>query len=73
MHVPALRRIAFDDAIDAMGGTGPLYHVWLEPPDAPHHGYQVDDRGVVAMHGPDGTLSSLVRLDGHLHWLEPLE
>ena len=38
MHVPAQRRIAFDDAIDAMGKTGPLHHVWLEPPAAPHHG-----------------------------------
>ena len=56
MHVPAQRRIAFDDAIDAMGKTGPLHHVWLEPPDAPHHGQQVHGRGVVAMHGPDGAL-----------------
>jgi hypothetical protein len=72
MHVPAERRTAFDDAIDSIGEEGPLYHVWLEPPYAPHHRYPAD-AGVLAMHGPDGdALLSLVRVDGHLQWLEPL-
>jgi hypothetical protein len=73
MHVPGDQHAAFDTAIDAIGESGPLYHVWLEPPSAPHHPYQGDHRGVIAMHGPgDDEPSSLVRADGHLHWLEPL-
>jgi hypothetical protein len=73
MHVPAERRVAFDNAIDSIGQDGPLYHVWLEPADAWHHPYPADDRGVVAMHGPgDGVPSSLVRVGGHLDWMEPL-
>lgn len=73
MHVPDERREAFDEAIDSLGATGPLFHVWIEPPNAPHHGYPVAARGVVAMHGPgDDAATALVRVDGHLHWLEPL-
>lgn len=73
MHVPAERRERFDQAVDALGARGPLYHVWLEPPDAPHHGFPVADPGVLAMHGPgDDAATPLARVDGHLHWLEPL-
>lgn len=73
MHVPKQRHEAFDDAIDSLGANAPLFHVWLEPPNAPHHGYAVDEPGVVAMHGPDDDAATpLVRVDGHLHWLEPL-
>lgn len=73
MHVPAGRRERFDQAIDTLSGHGPLYHVWLEPPDAPHHGFPVAEPGVLAMHGPgDDTATPLVRVDGHLHWLQPL-
>lgn len=73
MHVPAERREAFDDAIDSLGTSGPLFHVWLEPPDAPHHRFPVAARGVIAMHGPgDDAATALARVDGHLHWLEPL-
>jgi hypothetical protein len=35
MHLPVERRAAFDQAIDALGAGGPLYHVWLEPSTAP--------------------------------------
>lgn len=73
MHVPAERRQAFDAAVDRLGTSGPLFHVWIEPPTAPHHGFPVEAQGVVAMHGPgDDTATPLVRVDGHLHWLEPL-
>jgi hypothetical protein len=73
MHVPAERREQFDRAVDALGARGPLYHVWLEPSNAPHHGFPVADPGVLAMHGPgDEAVTPLVRVDGHLHWLEPL-
>jgi hypothetical protein len=73
MHVPTERRMAFDDAIDSIGENGPLYHVWLEPSTAWHHPYPPDERLVIAMHGPgDGAQSSLARVDGHVHWIEPL-
>lgn len=73
MHVPAERREQFDQAVDALSARGPLYHIWLEPPNAPHHGFPVADPGVLAMHGPgDDAATPLVRVDGHLHWLEPL-
>ena len=73
MHVPKDRRDAFDDAIDSLAATGPLYHVWLEPLDIPHHGYPVAERGVIAMHGPgDDAATALVHVDGHLHWMAPV-
>jgi hypothetical protein len=74
MHVPVHRRAAFDAAIDSIGDGGPLYHVWQEPPSAPHHPYPGDHSGVIAIHGPhDNTPAPLIRADGHLHWLEPLD
>ena len=73
MHVAAERREQFDQAIDALSARGPLYHIWLEPPDAPHHGFPVAGPGVLAIHGPgDDAATPLVRVDGHLHWLEPV-
>jgi hypothetical protein len=45
MHVPIERRTAFDEAIDAVGEHGPLYHVWQEPPSAPHAGAASDEQG----------------------------
>lgn len=73
MHVPKDRRAAFDDAIDSLAATGPLYHVWLEPLDVPHHGFPVAERGVMAMHGPgDDTATALLHVDGHLHWMAPV-
>jgi hypothetical protein len=74
MHVPVERRIDFDHAIDSIGDDGPLYHVWLEPPDAPHHPHPAGDGDMISMHGPDdGTPTPLIRVDGHLRWLEPLD
>jgi hypothetical protein len=74
MHVPVDRRVAFDEAIDAIGDGGPLYHAWIEPPFAPHHPYPADDRGVLALHGPgDRSASSIMRVEGHLHWLAPVD
>jgi hypothetical protein len=69
MHVPAARRAAFDEAIDSVGRDGPLYHAWLEPPDAPHHGLTDATDGALAWHGPgDGRASALAQVDGHLEW-----
>ncbi|MEE6262390.1 DUF2332 domain-containing protein [Plantactinospora sonchi] len=71
MHVPAVRRAAFDRAIDSIGDDGPLYHVWQEPPSAPHHGLVVA-REELAFHGPELEVAvPLLRADGHLRWLAP--
>lgn len=73
MHVAPERRAAFDDAIDAIGDGGPLYHVWQEPQWAPHRGAAADARGAIEMHGPgDDAPVALVRVDGHLEWMAPL-
>ncbi|MFY1671215.1 DUF2332 domain-containing protein [Plantactinospora sp. WMMB334] len=74
MHVPTDRRAEFDRAIDSIGDGGPLYHVWQEPPSAPHRGHVADPRGELAMHGPDvEVVVPLLRVDGHLRWLAPLD
>jgi hypothetical protein len=71
MHVAPERRASFDQAIDSVGTGGPLYHAWLEPASAPHHGYPPDERGMLALHEPGGDPVPLVRADGHLEWLAP--
>jgi hypothetical protein len=69
MHVPGAQRAAFDEAIDSVGLAGPLYHVWLEPPSAPHHGLPAAMHETLAMHGPgDDRAVPLARADGHLDW-----
>lgn len=74
MHVAPERRAAFDDAIDAMADGSPIYHVWQEPHWAPHRGAAADPRGAIEMHGPgDEAPVALVRVDGHLEWMAPLE
>ena len=74
MHVPTERRAAFDEAIDSLEEQGPLYHVWQEPPSAPHYRTVPDERGVLALHGPgDDQPVALVRIDGHLEWIAPLD
>jgi len=72
MHVPEARRAAFDEAIDSVGQGGPLFHAWLEPSAAPHHGLADDTDGALAWHGPaDDRACALVRVDGHLEWEAP--
>jgi hypothetical protein len=74
MHVPIERRTAFDEAIDAIGEHGPLYHVWQEPTSAPHAGMASDSRGVLALHGPgDDQPVPLLQVDGHMEWIAPLD
>lgn len=72
MHVPADRQPTFDAAIDTIGDHGPLYHVWLEPPAAPHFPWPADDRMALSMHGPDDDRPrAIVCVDGHLRWARP--
>ena len=74
MHVPIERRAAFDAAIDTIGEDGPLYHIWQEPPFAPHAGMPSDPRGVLALHGPgDDQPVSLAQVSGHLDWIVLLD
>ncbi len=73
MHVPKARRAAFDEAIDSIADGGPLFHAWLEPPSAPHHGLAVGAGEMLAMHGPgDAAAAALASVDGHLEWEGPL-
>jgi hypothetical protein len=74
MHVPRARRAAFDAAIDSMASGGPLFHAWLEPPSAPHHGLaDTGDGMMLAMHGPgDVRAVPIAAVDGHLEWAGPL-
>ena len=72
MHVPKEHRAAFDEAIDSIADGGPLFHAWLEPASAPHHGLAgAAGEMMLAMHGP-GDLSAVpvARVDGHLEWEE---
>ena len=70
MHVPRAQRSAFDEAIDSIANGGPLFHAWLEPPSAPHHGLAgARDGMTLAMHGPgDVRTVPVARVDGHLEW-----
>ena len=73
MHVPKARRAAFDEAIDSIADGGPLFHAWLEPPSAPHHGLAGGAGEMLAMHGPgDAAAAALASVDGHLEWEGPL-
>lgn len=72
MHVPPDDRPAFDAAIDALGERGPLFHAWLEPPDAPHRGYR-PTAGALELHGPSGASTTVARVDGHVAWASPPE
>ena len=72
MHVPTEQRPEFDAAIDAMSEGGPLFHAWVEPPNAPHHPFPAADNNALMMHGPDDAAPKpLIRVDGHLHWMAP--
>lgn len=73
MHVPSQRRAAFDQAIDAIGDSGPLYHVWHEPNTAPHHLDAPEDPPAIRWHRPGSTrCSPLVQIAGHGQWFAPL-
>jgi hypothetical protein len=70
MHVPPERRAAFDAAIAAVGDGGPLFHFWLEPPDAPADA----QRGALELRGPGaGRPVPLARVHGHLEWIAPVD
>ena len=72
MHVPETERAAFDEAIDSLGATGPLYHAWHEQAWAPHAALPDDGSGALALHGPgDRRAVPLARVEGHLRWMMP--
>ena len=72
IHTPKHRLDAFDQAITSIGDGGPMY--WLSVEDAP------DPRPDPARHGaalrlrrPDGSITDLAIVEGHLNWIEPLD
>ena len=68
MHVPRSRRAAFDDAIDKIGQSGPLYHARLEPRGQATTASPTTPRAL-AFHGQgDREAIPIARADGHLEW-----
>lgn len=67
MHVPQDRLAAFDDAVDSVGDTGPLWRLSIEnqtDPDLPGPG--------LWLRGPDGPGRTVALVSGHLRWIEML-
>lgn len=72
MHLAPDAVAAFDDAIDALGRSRPLFHVWLEPASAPHHRFEPHGRGGLQLHGPGNEAPvTLAETEGHLAWIKP--
>jgi hypothetical protein len=69
MHVPAEDGAAFDAAIASLGRRGPLYVLALGAlrPDRrrPGHG------ATLTLRRPDGSVTPLYAVDGHLEWVAP--
>jgi hypothetical protein len=59
IHVPEARQPAFDEAINAAGVGGPLYHIAIE-----------DGGGLVVTY-PDGRVERRYDVEGHLGWARP--
>lgn len=73
MHVPRERWAAFDEAIDGMGRTGPLFHVWHESAEVTHsNGPILDEQAGLYMHGPNQVVTAVAEIDGHGAWIKPL-
>jgi hypothetical protein len=67
MHVPQDRLAAFDDAIDSVGDTAPLWRLSIESqtdPGLPGPGLR--------LRTPDGVDSTIAVVSGHLRWIAML-
>jgi len=74
MHVPRDRRPAFDDAIRAVGATGPLWWVSVEGSPKPDPRPRPARLGpALTLRDPGGHTRTLAVVDGHLRWIETLE
>jgi hypothetical protein len=74
MHVPRERRPAFDEAIRAVGATGPLWWVSVEGGPKPDPRAQPARLGpALTLRDPAGHSRTLAVVDGHLGWIEPLD
>lgn len=72
LHVPADRRDAFDAAIASLGRNAPLYWVSLEGPRDHRPAGLLSHEGTLDLLSPDGSLTQLAIVDGHLESVEPL-
>jgi hypothetical protein len=61
LHVPVERRPHFDAAISSLGRNAPLY--WLS----------FEGQGELDLRDPDGALTHLAQVEGHLEWVKPLD
>jgi hypothetical protein len=64
----------FDRAIDSFGDGGPLYRLSVEDaPDPDPRPVPVRHGAALTLRGPDGAQTDLAVVEGHLHWIEPLD
>lgn len=73
LHVPADRRDAFDAAISSLGRDAPLYVVSLEGPRNRGPAGLLTHKGPLDLLSPDGSLTQLAIVEGHLESVEPLD
>jgi hypothetical protein len=74
LHVRTDHLTDFDQAIAALGEGGPLYWLSIEDPPDPDPRPDPVRRGVaLKLRRPDGTATDLAVVEGHLHWIEPLD
>jgi hypothetical protein len=68
------RRADFDRAADALGENGSLYRLSLEyPPDPDPRPAPARPGVALTLRRPDGTCALLAVVEGHLHWIDPLQ
>jgi hypothetical protein len=73
LQVPADRRDIFDEAIASFGRDAALYEVSLEGPRDYSSVGPLSHDGTVDLLSPDGSLTQLAVVDGHLESVEPLD
>lgn len=72
IHVPEDRLARFDAALDSLGSTGPLYHLWAE--GHRHDPRIADFSPVLALQRPGAQEPShLAAVDGYGRWIRPLD
>jgi len=74
IHVPRERRAAFDAAIQAVGATGPLWHLSVEGAPQPDPRSSPTRYGAgLQLRDPAGDTRTVAVVDGHLRWIETLD
>lgn len=72
MHIPDERLEAFDQAIETLGGNGPLYVLTFEETDQDPRPDRDPPGAAIILRGPDGSRTILAMAGGRLNWIHPL-